>query len=42
MPHVRGDGAGDLIAVVDVRLPVPVPPQLEEWAKEELQVPAGQ
>lgn len=33
MPHVRGDGAGDLIAVVDVRLPVPVPAELEQWAK---------
>ena len=43
MPHVRGDGAGDLIAVVDVRLPVPVPPELEEWAKDqEDQVPEGQ
>ena len=34
MPHVRGEGAGDLIAVVDVRLPVPVPEALEDWAKE--------
>ena len=42
MPHVRGEGAGDLIAVVDVRLPVPVPEQLEAWAKEqEARAPAG-
>ncbi|MGH7687360.1 MAG: DnaJ C-terminal domain-containing protein [Candidatus Dormibacteria bacterium] len=33
MPHVRGEGAGDLIAEVDVRLPAPVPEALEEWAK---------
>lgn len=42
MPHVRGEGAGDLIAVVDVRLPVPVPEQLEAWAKDrEAEAPAG-
>lgn len=35
MPHVRGEGAGDLIAVVDVRLPVPVPEQLHAWAKDQ-------
>lgn len=33
MPHVRGDGAGDLIAEVDVRLPVPAPEPLAEWAR---------
>ena len=43
MPHVRGEGAGDLIAVVDVRLPVPVPPLLEEWARDlEAEAPAGE
>ncbi|MBV8529654.1 MAG: J domain-containing protein [Candidatus Dormibacteraeota bacterium] len=35
MPHVRGEGAGDLIAVVDVRLPVPVPEELDSWAKHQ-------
>lgn len=34
MPQMRGDGAGDLIAVVDVRLPVPLTPELEQWARE--------
>jgi len=34
MPHVRGDGAGDLIAEVDVRLPVPVPEEVREWAEK--------
>lgn len=33
MPHMRGDGAGDLIAETDVRLPRPVPAQLAEWAR---------
>jgi DnaJ-class molecular chaperone len=35
MPRVRGDGAGDLIALVDVRLPAPIPPELLGWAKEQ-------
>lgn len=34
MPHVRGGGAGDLIAEVDVRLPQPTPDVLREWAAE--------
>jgi DnaJ-class molecular chaperone len=34
MPRVRGDGAGDLIAEVDVRLPLPLTPELERWAEE--------
>ena len=25
MPHLKGEGAGDLLATVDVRLPHPVP-----------------
>ena len=33
MPHVRGHGAGDLIATVDIRLPVPVPDELRAWAE---------
>ena len=33
MPHVRGHGDGDLIATVDVRLPVPVPDELRAWAE---------
>lgn len=33
MPHVRGDGAGDLIAEVDVRLPIPAPEPLADWAR---------
>jgi curved DNA-binding protein len=32
MPRVRGDGAGDLIAEVDLRIPVPVPQPLQDWA----------
>ena len=34
MPHVRGDGAGDLIAEMDVRVPVPVPEELRSWAEQ--------
>jgi DnaJ-class molecular chaperone len=33
MPRLRGEGSGDLIAEVDVRLPVPVPPELQRWAE---------
>jgi curved DNA-binding protein len=33
MPHLRGDGTGDLIAVADVRLPLPLTPELEGWAQ---------
>jgi DnaJ-class molecular chaperone len=35
MPHLRGDAAGDLIAEVDVRLPVPVPAELLAWAEQQ-------
>jgi curved DNA-binding protein len=34
MPHVRGEGAGDLIAEVDVRVPAPAPPPLADWARQ--------
>jgi DnaJ-class molecular chaperone len=34
MPRLRGEGSGDLIVVVDVRLPVPLTPELEHWAGE--------
>jgi DnaJ-class molecular chaperone len=34
MPHMRGEGAGDLIATVDVRLPVPVPESLRDAAEQ--------
>jgi len=34
MPRLRGDGAGDLIAAVDVRLPLPLTPEIERWAGE--------
>lgn len=33
MPHLKGGGHGDLIAEVDVRLPVPVPPQARALAE---------
>jgi DnaJ-class molecular chaperone len=32
MPKLRGDGFGDLIATVDVRLPAPMPDELRQWA----------
>jgi DnaJ-class molecular chaperone len=34
MPNLRGGGAGDLIAQVDVRLPSPVPDELRDWAEK--------
>ena len=34
MPHIRGEGAGDLIAEVDVRIPIPVPDELRTWAEQ--------
>jgi curved DNA-binding protein len=40
MPHLKGDGAGDLLATVDVRLPSPPPEPLLTWAQSEGQ-PAG-
>jgi curved DNA-binding protein len=33
MPHLRGGGSGDLIAEVDVRLPVPMTPELRSLAE---------
>ncbi|HVC05119.1 MAG TPA: J domain-containing protein [Candidatus Acidoferrales bacterium] len=40
MPHLHAEGAGDLLATVDVRLPHPVPEDLSAWAKAQ-HVPAG-
>lgn len=34
MPRMRGEGAGDLIAVADLRLPVPVPAELRDAASK--------
>jgi curved DNA-binding protein len=33
MPHLKGGGAGDLLAELDVRLPVPLTPELKAWAE---------
>jgi curved DNA-binding protein len=33
MPRLHGEGAGDLLATVDIRLPHPVPDDLTSWAK---------
>jgi curved DNA-binding protein len=33
MPHLRGQGSGDLYAEVDVRLPVPLTPEVRELAE---------
>jgi len=33
MPRLRGEGRGDLIATVDVRLPQPPPEALRQWAE---------
>ena len=33
MPRLHAEGAGDLLATVDVRLPHPVPDELNAWAK---------
>jgi DnaJ-class molecular chaperone len=35
MPHLKGGGAGDLLATVDVRLPHPTPEALLAWARSE-------
>ncbi len=40
MPHLKGGGAGDLIATIDVRLPHPTPEPLLEWARSEEHPPA--
>jgi DnaJ-class molecular chaperone len=34
MPRVRGEGSGDLYAEVDVRLPIPLPPEARELAQK--------
>jgi DnaJ-class molecular chaperone len=39
MPHLHGDGAGDLLATVDVRLPQPPPEELVAWARAAQQQP---
>jgi DnaJ-class molecular chaperone len=41
MPLVRGEGAGDLYAQVDVRLPVPLTPEVRELAERLRTVRAG-
>jgi curved DNA-binding protein len=41
MPRARGEGSGDLYAEVDVRLPVPVPPEARELAERLRQVRTG-
>jgi DnaJ-class molecular chaperone len=35
MPHLHGDGAGDLLATVDVRLPQPPPEELVAWGRSQ-------
>ena len=40
MPHLKGGGAGDLVATVDVRLPVPPPEELLSWARAQQAPPA--
>ena len=40
MPRLHGEGAGDLLATVDIRLPHPLPDDLTAWAKAQ-QVPTG-
>jgi hypothetical protein len=40
MPHLKGDGAGDLLATVDVRLPHPTPEALLAWAQAEQTPPS--
>jgi len=39
MPKLRGEGSGDLIAEVDVRLPKPVPDELRRWASPDAALP---
>jgi DnaJ-class molecular chaperone len=41
MPKARGQGSGDLYAEVDVRLPVPLTPEVRELAERLRQVRAG-
>ena len=40
LPHLKTEGAGDLLATVDVRLPHPVPEELLAWARSEQTPPA--
>jgi molecular chaperone DnaJ len=32
MPHLRGGGHGDLLAEIQVELPLPPDPELQRWA----------
>ena len=41
MPHLRGEAAGDLIAEVDVCLPIPVPEELRRWAESAVAPESG-
>lgn len=41
LPRARGEGHGDLYAQVDVRLPVPVPPEARELAERLREVRSG-
>jgi curved DNA-binding protein len=41
MPRLRGEGSGDLYAEVDVRLPVPLTPEVRELAEKLRQESAG-
>jgi curved DNA-binding protein len=38
MPRLRGEGKGDLLARLEVRLPLPLTPEMREWAA---QIPVG-
>jgi len=40
MPHLKGDGAGDLLATVETRLPHPVPEELLAWARSQQTPPS--
>jgi curved DNA-binding protein len=40
MPHLRGEGSGDLLATIDVRLPQPVPEDLTAWAEAQQAPPS--
>jgi DnaJ-class molecular chaperone len=35
MPNLQGEGAGDLLATVDLRLPHPLPAELSDWARSQ-------
>ncbi len=40
MPHLHGGGSGDLLATVDIRLPLPPPDELAAWAASQEAHPA--